>query len=161
LRSPDFRGPAGGRQTIILVLADDTIGYMLDRLQDHGGTAVVAMVSSGTCKLAQLWPASDERLVVAQEDDVVADVHENTEVAMFFDYLAHVGTATVVRRITRAWSPRSRSSPHRRYAGLSGHTHPDALQQQPILPPRVGLQPGLQLTVSGTHRLRPVQPLHH
>ena len=100
LRSPDFRGPAGGRQTIILVLADDTVGYMLDRLQDHGGTAVVAMVSSGTCKLAHLWPASDERLVVAQEDDVVADVHENTEVAMFFDYLAHVGTATVVRRIT-------------------------------------------------------------
>ena len=35
------------------------------------------------------------------------------------------------------------------------------LQQQPILLPRVDLQPGFQLTVPGTHRLRPVQPLHH
>ena len=35
------------------------------------------------------------------------------------------------------------------------------LQQQPILLPRVDLEPGFQLTVPSTHRLRPVQPLHH
>lgn len=32
------------------------------------------------------------------------------------------------------------------------------LQLQPILLPRVDLQPGFQLTVLGTHRLGPVQP---
>jgi hypothetical protein len=100
LRSPDFRGPAGRSQTIVLALADDTVGYVLDRVQDHGGTAVAAMVDGGTCKLASLWPASEERLVVAQEDDVVTEVHEDTEVGIFFDYLAHIGTATVLRRIT-------------------------------------------------------------
>jgi hypothetical protein len=36
-----------------------------------------------------------------------------------------------------------------------------SLQQQPILLPRIVLEPGFQLTMPATHRLRPVQPLHH
>ena len=35
------------------------------------------------------------------------------------------------------------------------------LQQQPILLPRMDLQPCFQLTVPGSRRLRPVQPRHH
>jgi hypothetical protein len=42
--------------------------------------------------------ATRDQLAVAEEDETVTPVHENCHVDMFFDYLAHVGTA-IVRRV--------------------------------------------------------------
>ncbi|MBV9144261.1 MAG: hypothetical protein JO115_25645 [Pseudonocardiales bacterium] len=86
-----------GDQTIIPVLPDDTVGYVLDRLREAGGTAVLVLLTAQTCQIAALLPASEARIAVAEEDGTVTPVHEDCQVDMFFHYLARVGTATISR----------------------------------------------------------------
>ncbi len=104
-RSRDFRAtfaPEGNRrQTIISVLPDDTVGYVLDHLDEAGGSAVLVLLTDETLRLATLTPASAARLAVAVEDDRVSAVHEDSRVDMFFDYLDRVGTAVVRRTAAR------------------------------------------------------------
>jgi len=104
-RSRDFRSafaPAGERQqTIISVLPDDTVGYVLDRLDDAGGVAVLVLLADGLLRIASLAPAPEARIVVAAEDDQVIPVHQDSRVDLFFDYLERVGTAVVQRVAAR------------------------------------------------------------
>lgn len=102
-RSRDFRSAfaltAGDRhQTIITALPDDTVGYVLDRLDDAGGVAVLVLLTDEALRIASLAPASEARMAVAAEDDQVTPVHPDSRVDMFFDYLERVGTA-VARRV--------------------------------------------------------------
>ena len=101
-RSRDFRSvfaTAGERQrTIISVLPDDTVGYVLDRLDEAGGSGVLVLLTDEVLRIALLAPASEARMVVAAEDDRATPVHQDSQVDMFFDYLERVGTA-VVRRV--------------------------------------------------------------
>ncbi len=83
---------------IISALPDDTVSYVLDRLSEAGGAAVLVLLTDETLRIAALAPASDARMAVAAEDDQVIPVHEASQVSMFFDYLERVGT-TVVRRV--------------------------------------------------------------
>lgn len=101
-RLRDFRSafstPGERQQTIITVLPDDTVGYVLDRLDEAGGVAVLVLLTDGVLRIASLTPASEARMEVTAEDDLVTPVHQNSRVDMFFDYLGEVGTA-VVRRV--------------------------------------------------------------
>ncbi|MDQ3989211.1 MAG: hypothetical protein M3291_08455 [Actinomycetota bacterium] len=101
-RSRDFRAafstPGDRQQTIITVLPDDTVGYVLDRLDEAGGVAVLVLLTDRVLRIASLTPASEARMTVAAEDDQLTPVHQESRVDMFFDYLAEVGTA-VVRRV--------------------------------------------------------------
>ncbi|MGH3872001.1 MAG: hypothetical protein ACRDSR_10895 [Pseudonocardiaceae bacterium] len=103
-RSRDFRSTFAEEaqephdQTIIPALADDTVGYVIDRLEEAGGTAVLVVLTGETFQIATLLPASDARIAVAVEDDTVPPVHENCQVSMLFDYLERVGT-TVIKRV--------------------------------------------------------------
>lgn len=103
-RSRDFRSTFAEvtdeprDQTIIPALPDDTVGYVLDRLREAGGTAVLVLLTERTLQIAALLPASDARIAVAEEDGSVTPVHEDCQVDMFFDYLTHVGT-TVIKRV--------------------------------------------------------------
>src|SRR5947209_364711 len=104
-RSRDFRSTfaevfdESHAQTIIPALPDDTVSYVLDRLQEAaGGKAVLVMLVEGEFHIAVLLPASPARIAVAEEDDTVTPLHENCHVDMFFDYLACVGT-TVIKRV--------------------------------------------------------------
>jgi hypothetical protein len=103
-RSRDFRSAfatAGERQqTIISVLPDDTVGYVLDRLDEAGGSGVLVLLADEALRIASLAPASasEARMVVAAEDGRATPVHQDSQVDMFFDYLERVGTA-VVRRV--------------------------------------------------------------
>lgn len=103
-RSRDFRAAfaevfdKAHAQAIIPALPDDTISYVLDRLQESGGKAVLVMLTEGAFRIAVLLPASPARIAVAVEDDTVTPLHEDCHVDMFFDYLACVGT-TVIERV--------------------------------------------------------------
>jgi hypothetical protein len=106
-RSRDFRSAFAELtnepydQTIIPALPDDTVGYVLDRLREAGGTAVLVLLTEQRLEqrlqIAVLLPASPARIAVAEEDDTVTPVHEDCHVDMFFDYLADVGTAIIKR----------------------------------------------------------------
>lgn len=102
-RSRDFRSSFAELtsephdQTIIPALPDDTVSYVLDRLREAGGTAVLVMLAEQRFQIAVLLPASAARIAVAEEDDTVTPVHEDCHVDMFFDYLTQVGTAIVKR----------------------------------------------------------------
>lgn len=102
-RSRDFRSSFAELtnepydQMIIPALPDDTVGYVLDRLREAGGMAVLVMLAEQGFQIAVLLPASPARIAVAEEDDTVIPVHEDCHVDMFFDYLAQVGTAIVKR----------------------------------------------------------------
>jgi len=104
-RSRDFRSafaPVGERrQAIIPVLADDTVGYVWDRLDDAGGSAVLVLLAGGALRIASLTPASEARIVVAAEDDQVLPVHRDSRVDLFLDYLERVGDAVVQRVAAR------------------------------------------------------------
>lgn len=82
---------------IISALPDDTMGYVLDRLHEAGGKAVLVMLTDERLHIAALLPASPARIAVAEEDGTVTQVHEHCHVAMLFDYLAQVGTAVFKR----------------------------------------------------------------
>lgn len=101
-RSRDFRSAFATavehQQTIISVLPDDTVGYVLDRLDEAGGSGVLVLLTDDALRIASLAPASEARMVVAAEDDWATAVHQDSQVDMFFDYLERVGTA-VVRRV--------------------------------------------------------------
>lgn len=104
IRSRDFRSAFAEvadddphHQTIIPALPDDTVGYVLDRLREAGGKAVLVLLTEQTFQIAALLPASPARIAVAEEDDTVTPVHENCHVDMFFEYLARVGTMVVSR----------------------------------------------------------------
>lgn len=105
LRRHDFRVDAAeflGRehQYIIVALEDDRVGYVFDQLeQAPAGSGLVVMPHGPSWAMAILCPASPARIEVAEEDDVCADVHEDTEVSMLFEYLHRVDCA-VVRRIS-------------------------------------------------------------
>ncbi len=102
-RSRDFRSAFAELtnepydQTIIPALPDDTVGYVLDRLREAGGTAVLVLLTEQRLQIAVLLPASPARIAVAEEDDTVTPVHEDCHVDMFFDYLEDVGTAIIKR----------------------------------------------------------------
>lgn len=103
-RSRDFRSAFAGlgephRQTIISVLPDDSLGYVLDRLEEAGGTGVLVLLTDEALRIALLAPASETRRAVAAGDDRVTPVHQGSRVDMFFDYLEQVGVA-VVRRVS-------------------------------------------------------------
>lgn len=92
-RTQDFRtafAKVTGRshqQTIIVALPDDRVGYVCDRLREAGGIAALAMLDGEVCRIAFLWPASPARLAVAEEDDTLAQLHEESTVDLFFDLL--------------------------------------------------------------------------
>jgi len=92
--STDFRSafaPAGERQqTIISVLPDDTVGYVLDRLDDARRVAVLVLLADGLLRIAPLAPAPEARIVVAAEDDQVLPIHQDSRVDLFLDYLERV-----------------------------------------------------------------------
>ncbi|MGH3869074.1 MAG: hypothetical protein ACRDQ4_23765 [Pseudonocardiaceae bacterium] len=102
-RSRDFRSAFAELtnepydQTIIPTLPDDTVGYVLDRLREAGGTAVLVLLTEQRLQIAVLLPASPARIAVAEEDDTVTPVHEDCHVDMFFAYLEDVGTAIIKR----------------------------------------------------------------
>lgn len=104
VRSRDFRSAfaetanESHEQTIIPALPDDTVGYVLDRLRDAGGSAVLVLLTEEKFQIAALLPASAARIAVAEEDDTLTPVHEDCHVDMFLAYLAKVGTV-VVRRV--------------------------------------------------------------
>ena len=102
VRSRDFRTSlarsAGTThaQTIIVVLPDDTMGYVFDHLTWAGGTGALALVKGErVSRLAIFWPATPERVAVAKEDDSLAQIHRDSPAEMFFAYLARVHTAVV------------------------------------------------------------------
>lgn len=100
-RSRDFRSAfaaAGNRQTIISVLPDDTVGYVLDRVDEAGGSAVLVLLTDEALRIATLGPESAARLDVAAADDRVSAVREDSRVDMFFRYLEWEGSV-VVRRV--------------------------------------------------------------
>ena len=101
-RSRDFRAalaPVGGYQlTIISVLPDDTVGYVLDRLDEAGGSGVLVLLTEESLRIAVLEPASQARSLAAVEDNHLAMVHWDSRVDMFLDYLERVGTV-VVRQV--------------------------------------------------------------
>lgn len=103
-RSRDYRKAfeviLGSRQqTIITALPDDTLGYVLDLLNDAGGSAILAMLVDDVVHLAALVPASEARMEVATEDDRVAEVHHDSRVDMFFALLDQ-GGPLVVREVS-------------------------------------------------------------
>ncbi len=104
-RSRDFRSAfatAGERQqTIISVLPDDTMGYVLDRLDEAGGSGVLVLLTGEALRIASLAPASEARMAVAAEDDRMTPVHQDSRVDMFLDYLERVDTAVVRRTAAR------------------------------------------------------------
>lgn len=94
-----FEAALGSRwQPIISALPDDPIGYVLDLLDDEGGSAILAMLVDDVVRLAVLLPASRARLEVAAEDDRVAEVHRDSRVDMFFELLDQ-GGPLVVRQV--------------------------------------------------------------
>lgn len=107
LRSQDYRvsfSQAFGhadRHVIIVALPDDKVGYVFDQLEAADGFAVLAMPRRERLELAMLYPASSARLQVAAEDDSIAEVHEQSEVSMLFDYLRQVHSAVVCRVAAR------------------------------------------------------------
>lgn len=107
VRSRDFRSAfaecadESHEQTIIPALPDDTVGYVLDRLHDAGGSAVLVLLTEQKFQIAALLPASPARIAVAQEDDTLTPVHEECRVDMFLDYLAQVGTIVIKRVAAR------------------------------------------------------------
>ncbi len=86
---------------IISVLPDDTVGYVLDRLDDAGGTAVLVLLTDEVLQIASPAPASEARMVVAAEDDQVIPVHQDSRVDIFFNHLERVGSAVVWRVAAR------------------------------------------------------------
>lgn len=97
-----FEAILGSRQqTIITALPDDTFGYVRGLLADAGGSAILAMLDGDVVRLAALVPASDSRLVVAEEDDRVADVHDGSRVDMFFALLGQGGPLVVRTTVAR------------------------------------------------------------
>ena len=110
-RTRDFRasfakaaGP-GNTLTVIPVLADDTMGYVFDRLAEAEQRAVVALCAGDEWVLAMTWPASSARVTVAEEDDSVAHIHRDSEVSMFFEYLKQHRETVVVRHIAAKLIP--------------------------------------------------------
>jgi hypothetical protein len=104
-RSRDFRSAfasADERQLVIIpVLPDDTVGYVLDRLDDAGGSGVLVLLTDEALRIASLVLASEASMVVVTEDDRMTRVHQDSRVDMFFDYLERVGTAVVRGVIAR------------------------------------------------------------
>jgi hypothetical protein len=87
-------------QTIIVALPDDSMGYVFDRLGEAGCVGALALLKGEEAsQIAILWPASPARVAVAEEDDSIAQIHLDSPVGMFFDYLERVRTTVVVRRV--------------------------------------------------------------
>lgn len=107
LRGRDFRTDftqcfgTAARHTIIAALPDDPMGYVFGRLTDAGGSAVLAMPVGDQLEIALLFPSSPARTQVATEDDTLAEIHDDSEVAMLFQYLRTVGTAVVCKVAAR------------------------------------------------------------
>jgi hypothetical protein len=93
--------PGAGRDiTVIPALPDDSMGYVLTRLQEAKQTGVIAMIQDGQvlCS-AILFRASPARVEVAEEDDVVMKVHDDSTVDFFFHVLKETGRDVVVSRV--------------------------------------------------------------
>jgi len=116
VRSRDFRSAfaeaayESHERTIIPALSDDTVGYVLDRLEDAGGNAVLVLLTEEKFQIAALLPASPARIAVAKEDGTLTPVHEDCHVDMFLDYLAQFGTV-VIRRVTAKLVDQGRLQP--------------------------------------------------
>lgn len=98
LRASLHQAEHGGGLTMIPVLPDDRMVYVFNRLDEANGHGLVAMVEDGHWHVALVWPATSARVTVACEDDAIAQVHCDSEVSMFFDYLHEHGTL-VVRQV--------------------------------------------------------------
>jgi hypothetical protein len=63
---------------------------------ERGSVGALALVGDDqVARLAIFWPATPAGVAVAEEDDNLAQVHRDSPVEMFFDYLARVHTAVV------------------------------------------------------------------
>ena len=58
----------------------------MDRLDEAGGVAVLALLTDGVLRIASLTPAE----AATTEDDQVTPVHQDSRVDMFFDYLGEL-----------------------------------------------------------------------
>jgi hypothetical protein len=88
---------AQGLQTVIIALPDDRMGYVFDQLRDAGGAAalVLAEPRDKPVRMAFMWPPSPARRAVAAEEGTVSQIHEDSPVGLFFDYLEHVRSVVV------------------------------------------------------------------
>jgi len=72
------------------------MGYVFDRLWEAGRVGALALLrGEQVSRIAILWPASPARVAVAEEDDSIAQIHLDSPVGMFFDYLERVRTMVV------------------------------------------------------------------
>lgn len=104
-RSPDFRTSFGKivdgvhHQRLVVVLADDTMGYVFDRLDDMGEGIMVMPVGEylNAVAFVQATPA---RMQVAIEEDCLAKVHRDVSVEMFFAYLRRAHGVVVIEQVS-------------------------------------------------------------
>lgn len=105
MRTHDFRTTLSEqsddrRQSFVVTLHDDTMAYVFERLREVGLPCVLAMPTEDHLALASLSVASRERLVVADEDDAVAQIHDDATVAMFFTLLRQSPGPVVFAQLT-------------------------------------------------------------
>lgn len=104
MRARDFRTELsemiGSRHhhKIIVVLPDDTMGYVFDHLVDSCG--VLAMPDGDSLDVAVFTPASAARIAVAVEDDAVAKIHRDSTASMLFTYLRMVDRIVVIEQVS-------------------------------------------------------------
>ncbi len=108
LRSVDFLNEVadatGDRNntSIVVVLPDDRMSYVFDRLREGDGTGVIALPRSGRIETVVCAPASDARIAVAAEDGDVTSLHSDSTVSMFFDYIKLKSGVVVIEHRTAA-----------------------------------------------------------
>lgn len=101
LRAPEFRSTftripgESNRQTIIIALPDDTMGYVFARLRDAHCRAVIALADDGLFQLAVVEPASLAQITAASTGDDLVGVGDEATADMFFGVLAMEGTLIV------------------------------------------------------------------
>ncbi|WP_344029476.1 hypothetical protein [Pseudonocardia kongjuensis] len=93
----------GNSLTVIPALPEDRMSYVFGRLRTFENRAVVAMPCDNEdgYEFGLFWPATAERVVVAEEDDTITMVHEESTVEMFFEYLQTAHTIVIEKVAAR------------------------------------------------------------
>lgn len=103
MRSRDFRSALDtgtGRSDshiVVVALPDDSMRYVFDHLAQAGGSGAVVLVQDGPIEMVTMRPASAAQVQVAQEDDGVARIHEDSPVDMFFECLRQARTLVIAQ----------------------------------------------------------------